>query len=399
MRNTKIPWLAAVSALVLGAGCIEPVSPPQDVDTDGTAAIRLVAAATDAPALDVWVDGTRTVGNVEPGDVVPAATSYLTVPAGVRTIAFTPYGGKLDDAYFARPFTLQKDARYTIYTYGSLAPGLTEPFGADFTYDDRACAEGVSCAKVLNTANDLGALDVWLYLSPEEGWVRTDKFLSPGEAAWRPLDLDEGQVCGVGFAPAGARAPTMGFAYKAPAGENQLFLMNAAQSWFMNHNYPAPDDGVVRSDLQTTEWERGNLITRRPTTMQRGLDRVLEDTVAARLPLPELNDERPVPFWDDPRFEESPWPALAGLRVLTDRLPPRWQYDETAVLTWNPPQLPAVAPRYHLLVVGPAGVELARPMDLGPFPRFLPGDRDEYQPANPPEVPWWPEPFDPSYPN
>ncbi len=73
-------------AAVAFAGC-------SDDDTvtgpaSSTAFVRVAHLSPDAPAVDVWVDGTRVLRNVP----FKAFSSYLQVPAGNRQVQVTPAG-------------------------------------------------------------------------------------------------------------------------------------------------------------------------------------------------------------------------------------------------------------------------------------------------------------------
>ena len=83
------------------------------------AQVRVVHLSADAPAVDVAPDGAEPiVSNL----AYPAATEYLTVPAGDYDLEVRPTGS-MDVALQLDPVTLAAGTSYSVFAIGSLADG------------------------------------------------------------------------------------------------------------------------------------------------------------------------------------------------------------------------------------------------------------------------------------
>ena len=80
-----------------------------------TAYVRVVHGVSDAPAVDVFVDGTRTVANAP----FKAVTPYGNVPAGKHTVMITAAGDK-SAVVFKGDVTLTAGTYYTVAAVGYL---------------------------------------------------------------------------------------------------------------------------------------------------------------------------------------------------------------------------------------------------------------------------------------
>jgi hypothetical protein len=80
-----------------------------------TARVRVVHASSDAPAVDVLVDGTVAFQNLRFKDY----TNYTPVPSGSRTFALNVAG--TTTTALSLPFTLMAGQTYTFYAFGKLA--------------------------------------------------------------------------------------------------------------------------------------------------------------------------------------------------------------------------------------------------------------------------------------
>lgn len=107
--------MSALLALGCGDDSDEPL-PPTD-----TAKLRVVHASPDAPAVDVYVEGSATpvISNLAYG----SATAYLTVDAGSPNFQIRAAGAAPTSApvYSTGPLTLAKDAQVTAIATGLLA--------------------------------------------------------------------------------------------------------------------------------------------------------------------------------------------------------------------------------------------------------------------------------------
>lgn len=81
----------------------------------GTAYVRVVHAVSDAPNVDVFVDGTRTVANAP----FKAVTTYGNVPAGKHTVMITAAGDK-NTVVFKGDVNLTAGTYYTVAAVGYL---------------------------------------------------------------------------------------------------------------------------------------------------------------------------------------------------------------------------------------------------------------------------------------
>jgi len=82
----------------------------------GSALARLVHAAPDAPAVDVYADDTLLFEDVSFTD----STDYVPVPAGQYTLSVRPAGGT--EAVASFDATLERGTAYTAYAIGYLEP-------------------------------------------------------------------------------------------------------------------------------------------------------------------------------------------------------------------------------------------------------------------------------------
>ncbi len=101
--------LIALTALALTAS----VANAQMMSKD--AFVRVVHASPDAPAVDVYVDGMRTVA----GAAFKAATPYGEVPAGKHKVVVTAAGNK-DAVVFEADVDLKAGTYYTVAAVGYL---------------------------------------------------------------------------------------------------------------------------------------------------------------------------------------------------------------------------------------------------------------------------------------
>lgn len=84
---------------------------------ESTAMVRVVHASPDAPAVDVYVDGTLAIE----GLAFPNGTDYVELPAGEHQVQVTPAGSTPDEAVIDAPVTVEGGAAYTIAAVGLVA--------------------------------------------------------------------------------------------------------------------------------------------------------------------------------------------------------------------------------------------------------------------------------------
>lgn len=83
----------------------------------GNARVRVVHASPNAPAVDVYVNGTRAFSNVS----FFTASGYVSLPAGTARVQVTVAGAPLSTAVLDQPLTVTADTAYTIAATGLLA--------------------------------------------------------------------------------------------------------------------------------------------------------------------------------------------------------------------------------------------------------------------------------------
>jgi len=117
MKNlTRRPAVLAIAAAPLAlAACGGDDDSPTAPSTP-TAQLRVAHLSPDAPAVDVYVNGSRAVSSAAFQDV----TGYLTVPAGSANIRVTPAGAS-SPVVIDATVTLNPGASYTVAATGLLA--------------------------------------------------------------------------------------------------------------------------------------------------------------------------------------------------------------------------------------------------------------------------------------
>lgn len=146
MRNRK-SWMM----IVLGA-LIALLAAPAALAQSSTAKVRVVHASPDAPAVDVWVNGNRTLTNVP----FFTASNYLDLPAGSYDIAVTPTGATEPKVIDAKGVRIEGGKAYTIAATGKLAD-----IKATIYADNLATpAAGKAHVRVIHTSPDAPAVDV-----------------------------------------------------------------------------------------------------------------------------------------------------------------------------------------------------------------------------------------------
>ncbi|GAA5177764.1 hypothetical protein GCM10025771_15580 [Niveibacterium umoris] len=112
-------WLTSLISIGVLAACgsDDPTPPPTP-----KASLRVVHASADAPAVDVYLGGSKALTNVPYG----AASSFLQVAAGSPEVKVTPTGATTPEVIKAT-LTLAANSYTTVVAVGSLAGGTIEP--------------------------------------------------------------------------------------------------------------------------------------------------------------------------------------------------------------------------------------------------------------------------------
>lgn len=136
--------LGLLSAATIVAGALSPVG------AAGTTRIRVLHASPDAPAVDVWVDGSKALTNV----AFKGLSSYLTVPSGAHHIQVVATGTTSPAVIDATP-TFDAGKSYTVAASGKLASIAPAVF-----VDDSSAIAGKSKLRVVHLSPDAPAVDV-----------------------------------------------------------------------------------------------------------------------------------------------------------------------------------------------------------------------------------------------
>jgi hypothetical protein len=127
---------------------------PSAFAQSGNAMVRVLHASPDAPAVDVFVNGNRTLTNVP----FFTASDYLSLPAGTYQIQVSPTGQPASAAVIDASATIEAGRAYTI-----AATGLVANIQPTIIVDDlTAPAAGQAHVRVYHFSPDAPAVDVQL---------------------------------------------------------------------------------------------------------------------------------------------------------------------------------------------------------------------------------------------
>lgn len=139
--------LLLVGMTLLALGLIAPAAAQS-----GNARVRVIHASPDAPAVDVFVDGTAALTNV----AFPAISDYLDVPAGARRIQVAPAGAGASAAVITANPTLEAGKAYTVAAVGQLANIKGQIYNDNLA----APAAGKAHVRVIHASPDAPAVAV-----------------------------------------------------------------------------------------------------------------------------------------------------------------------------------------------------------------------------------------------
>jgi LPXTG-motif cell wall-anchored protein len=120
----------------------------------GNAKVRVIHASPDAPAVDVYINGNRTLTNVP----FFTASDYLDLPAGTYQVQVTPTGQPASAAVIDASATVEAGKAYTIAATGPVASIKATVIADDLT----APAAGQAHVRVYHFSPDAPAVDVQL---------------------------------------------------------------------------------------------------------------------------------------------------------------------------------------------------------------------------------------------
>jgi LPXTG-motif cell wall-anchored protein len=136
-----------IGALVLSLSLLVPASAQS-----GNARVRVIHASPDAPAVDVYVDGSAVLTNV----AFRAISDYLSLPAGPHRIAVAPAGAGESAAVITANPTLDAGMAYTIAAVGNVANIQAQIYNDNLA----APAAGRAHVRVIHASPDAPAVDV-----------------------------------------------------------------------------------------------------------------------------------------------------------------------------------------------------------------------------------------------
>jgi uncharacterized surface protein with fasciclin (FAS1) repeats len=122
------------------------------------AQLRVAHLSPDAPAVDVWVDGSRVLSNVP----FAAFSGYLEVPAGSRNVQVTP-AGATSPIVINATVELAENTAYTVAATGLLAQNDLIPI---VLVDDLTTQNGSAQVRFVHTSADAPAVNVAVSSGP-----------------------------------------------------------------------------------------------------------------------------------------------------------------------------------------------------------------------------------------
>ena len=123
-------------------------------EADGNARVRVTHAASDAPNVDVYVDGLKVLSNV----AYRVTTDYLVLPPDSYLVQVTPNGAPTSSAVISETFALSADTDYTVAAVGEIGEGT---FDHVVNVDNNAApAAGTAHVRAAHYSPNAPAVDV-----------------------------------------------------------------------------------------------------------------------------------------------------------------------------------------------------------------------------------------------
>jgi hypothetical protein len=130
-----------------------PCSEVLGVGAAGDACVNIVHASPDAPAVDIYVDGTAAVENLAFG----TATGWVALPAGEHQVQVTPTGEAADAAVIDADVDLMADMAYEVAAVGAVAEITAAIYPVDLAVSED---EENAAVRVVHASPDAPAVDV-----------------------------------------------------------------------------------------------------------------------------------------------------------------------------------------------------------------------------------------------
>ena len=156
------------------------IIPAAAVAQDESAMVRVLHAAGDAPAVDIYADGGLIGENLAYSNI----TDYLTVPGGEYLIQVVPTGASLEDGPIVidAPLTFEAGTMTTVAATGSLAEGIVPQVIAD----DPSPSADTAQVRVAHLSFDAPAVDI----APDGGDALIENLAYPDNTGY--VDLPGG---------------------------------------------------------------------------------------------------------------------------------------------------------------------------------------------------------------
>lgn len=153
----------ATSAVGISRGVAAQDSTPETMDMgnamealgigeEGDAAVNVIHASPDAPAVDVYVDGEQALTGLAFGEF----SGWVALPAGEHQIQVTAEGAELDSAVIDAMVTIEAGAAYHIAATGLLEDITPQIYQVDLSMLEDEMAR----VRVIHTSPDAPAVDI-----------------------------------------------------------------------------------------------------------------------------------------------------------------------------------------------------------------------------------------------
>lgn len=143
----------------------------------GDSCINIVHASPDAPAVDVYLDGQKALGDLAFGSF----SGWVAVPAGDHKIDVTAAGSDVSTAVISADATLEADAAYEIAAVGLLAEIKPMIYQVDLS-DVGSASDPMARVRVIHASPDAPAVDIAVkggdVLVPDLSFPDASDFLS-----------------------------------------------------------------------------------------------------------------------------------------------------------------------------------------------------------------------------
>jgi Domain of unknown function (DUF4397) len=121
----------------------------------GDACLNVIHASPDAPAVDIYVDGTKALGDLAFG----ASSGWVALPAGEHQVHVTAAGAEIGTSVIDADVTLEEGAAYEVAAIGLLAeiePQVLQVNLSEIGDEDESMAR----VRVVHASPDAPAVDV-----------------------------------------------------------------------------------------------------------------------------------------------------------------------------------------------------------------------------------------------